>query len=74
MRGPIGEVIFPWSVGKYWSAKKPQITLTTQTLSLPSKLKIPPIPAVKEKVIECLRIKRKPLMAAVQKFSPVSAT
>jgi hypothetical protein len=72
--GPTGELILPCRLVPYCRTKNPTIMLTIETLSLPSKLKIPPSPAVKVNVIECFKISKKPLIAAVQKFSPVSAT
>lgn len=50
------------------------IVLSTVTVNLPSKLKIPPIPLVKKKVAECFIMSKKPFTAAVQKFSPVRTT
>ncbi len=50
------------------------IALSTLTLNLPRKLKIPPIPRVNANVAVCFSMRRKPLIAAVQKFSPVKTT
>jgi len=47
--------------------------VATLTVSLPRTLKMPPIPLVKAKVAVCFRINKNPLIAAVQKFSPVKA-
>jgi len=50
------------------------ITFSTVTVSLPSRLKIPPRPLVNANVAVCFIINMNPLIAAVQKFSPVSTT
>lgn len=42
--------------------------------NLPIKVKMKPTPPVKAKVAECLRISKNPLIAAVQKLSPVRTT
>lgn len=52
----------------------PIITLSTVTVSLPNKLKIPPSPLVNANVAVCFNINTNPLIAAVQKFSPVRTT
>lgn len=73
-RGATGELILPCKLGAYYSTKKPAITFTMATAALPIMLKMPPKPAVNINVMECLSTSRKPLIAAVQKFSPVKAT
>jgi hypothetical protein len=72
-KGPTGELIPPCSCGAYCRMRKPATTLTIATAPFPIILNIPPRPAVNMKVMEFLRISKNPLMAAVQKFSPVRA-
>jgi hypothetical protein len=73
MSGPIGELIF-WYISGQKVMMASQIAVTAVlTVSLPSTLKMPPIPLVKAKVAVCLRINKNPFTAAVQKFSPVRA-
>lgn len=73
-QGITGELITPWSSGKYCMTKNAAITFTMATAPLPIRLNMPPSPAVNVNVIECFRMSKNPLIAAVQKFSPVSAT
>jgi len=71
-RGPKGELI-PLSSLQVSMMRNATKQLAIVTVILPKKLNKAPIPPVKIKAAEFLRMRQNPLMAAMQKLSPVNA-
>ena len=71
--GAIGKSGLSYKSGSYAIRKYMQMQVPPVTVNLPNKLNMPPIPPVNPKAPAFFKNKQKPLIAAVQKLSPVIA-